>query len=88
MTHVLQVLFLSVFILQVVMHGEESQVPGDFVALRCLRMGKIYIITDKYVINTSYFPLQQANCARYTQEQTITHSLVCVKLSLFFLIQC
>ena len=30
MTHVLQVLFLSVFILQVVMHGEESQVPGDF----------------------------------------------------------
>jgi hypothetical protein len=24
-----QVLFLSVFILQVVMHGEESQVPGD-----------------------------------------------------------
>ena len=39
------------------------------VALRCLRMGKIYIITDKYVINTSYFPLQQANCARYTQEQ-------------------
>jgi hypothetical protein len=31
MTHVLQVLFLSVFILQVVMHGEESQVPGNFV---------------------------------------------------------
>jgi hypothetical protein len=29
MTHVLQVLFLSVFILQVVMRGEESQVPGD-----------------------------------------------------------
>jgi hypothetical protein len=29
MTHVLQVLFLSVFILQVVMHEEESQVPGD-----------------------------------------------------------
>ena len=29
MTHVLQVLYLSVFILQVVMHGEESQVPGD-----------------------------------------------------------
>jgi hypothetical protein len=29
MTHVLQVLFLSVFILQLVMHGEESQVPGD-----------------------------------------------------------
>jgi hypothetical protein len=27
MPHVLQVLFLSVFILQVVMHGEESQVP-------------------------------------------------------------
>jgi hypothetical protein len=24
-----QVLFLSVFILQVVMHGEESKVPGD-----------------------------------------------------------
>ena len=29
MPHVLQVLCLSVFILQVVMHGEESQVPGD-----------------------------------------------------------
>jgi hypothetical protein len=29
MTHVLQVLSWSVFILQVVMHGEESQVPGD-----------------------------------------------------------
>jgi hypothetical protein len=29
MTHVLQVLFLSVFILQVVIHGEESQVPGN-----------------------------------------------------------
>ena len=29
MPHVLQVLFLSVFNLQVVMHGEESQVPGD-----------------------------------------------------------
>jgi hypothetical protein len=27
MPHVLQVLFLSVFILQVVMHGEESQLP-------------------------------------------------------------
>ena len=29
MLHVLQVLFLPVFRLQVVMHGEESQVPGD-----------------------------------------------------------
>jgi hypothetical protein len=29
MTHVLQVLILSVFILQVIMHGEESQIPGD-----------------------------------------------------------
>ena len=29
MPHVLQVLFLSVFILQVVMHGEESHVPRD-----------------------------------------------------------
>jgi hypothetical protein len=29
MLHVLQVLFLPVFHLQVVMHGEESQVPGD-----------------------------------------------------------
>jgi hypothetical protein len=29
MLHVLQVLFLPVFLLQVVMHGEESQVPGD-----------------------------------------------------------
>ena len=28
MPHVLQVLFLSVVILQVAMHGEESQVPG------------------------------------------------------------
>jgi hypothetical protein len=37
MTHVLQVLFLSVFILQVVMHREESQVPGD------LRQSKILI---------------------------------------------
>ena len=31
MTHVLQVLIWSVFILQVVMHGEESQVPGDLI---------------------------------------------------------
>jgi hypothetical protein len=29
MPHVLQVLFLSVFIVQVVMHGEESQAPGN-----------------------------------------------------------
>jgi len=29
MLHVLQVLFLPVFLMQVVMHGEESQVPGD-----------------------------------------------------------
>ena len=29
MLHVLQVLCLPVFLLQVVMHGEESQVPGD-----------------------------------------------------------
>ena len=29
MLHVLQVLFLPVFLLQVVMHGEEAQVPGD-----------------------------------------------------------
>jgi len=27
--HVLQVLFLPVFLMQVVMHGEESQVPRD-----------------------------------------------------------
>jgi hypothetical protein len=40
MTHVLQVLFLSVFILQVVMHGEESQVPGD------LRQSEILIEQD------------------------------------------
>ena len=41
MTHVLQVLFLSVFILQVVMHGEESQVPGDY-----LRQSEILIEQD------------------------------------------
>ena len=40
MTHVLQVLFLSNFILQVVMHGEESQVPGD------LRQSEILIEQD------------------------------------------
>ena len=40
MTHVLQVLFLSVFILQVVMHGEESQVRGD------LRQSEISIEQD------------------------------------------
>jgi hypothetical protein len=40
MTHVLQVLFLSVFILQVVMHGEESQVPED------LRQSEILIEQD------------------------------------------
>jgi hypothetical protein len=34
MTHVLQVLFLSVFILQVVMHGEESQVINDNIPAR------------------------------------------------------
>jgi hypothetical protein len=33
-------LFLSVFILQVVMHGEESQVPGD------LRQSEILIEQD------------------------------------------
>ena len=40
MTHVLQVLFLSVFILQIVMHGEESKVPGD------LRQSEILIEQD------------------------------------------
>ena len=40
MTDVLQVLFLSVFILQIVMHGEESQVPGD------LRQSEILIEQD------------------------------------------
>jgi hypothetical protein len=40
MTHVLQVLFLSVFILQVVMHGQESQVPGN------LRQSEILIEQD------------------------------------------
>ena len=40
MTHVLQVLFLSVFSLQIVMHGEESQVPGD------LRQSEILIEQD------------------------------------------
>jgi hypothetical protein len=33
-------IFLSVFILQVVMHGEESQVPGD------LRQSEILIEQD------------------------------------------
>jgi hypothetical protein len=36
----LQVLYLSVIILQVVMHGEESQVPGD------LRQSEILIEQD------------------------------------------
>jgi hypothetical protein len=40
MPHVLQLLFLSVFILQVVMHGEESQLPGD------LRQSEILIEQD------------------------------------------
>ena len=40
MQHVLQVLFLSVFILQVVMHGEESQLPGD------IRQSEILIEQD------------------------------------------
>jgi hypothetical protein len=40
MMHVLQVLFFSVFILQVVMHGEESQIPGD------LRQSEILIEQD------------------------------------------
>ena len=40
MTHVLQVLILSVFILQVIMHGEESQIPGD------LRQSEILIEHD------------------------------------------
>ena len=37
---VLQVLFFSVFILQVVMHGEESQIPAD------LRQSEILIEQD------------------------------------------
>jgi hypothetical protein len=40
MPHVLQVLVFSVIILQVVMHGEESQVPGD------LRQSEILIEQD------------------------------------------
>jgi hypothetical protein len=40
MLHVLQVLFLPVFLLQVVMHGEESQVPGD------LRQSEVLIEQD------------------------------------------
>jgi hypothetical protein len=40
MTNVLQVLFLSVLFLQVVMHGEDSQVPGD------LRQSEILIEQD------------------------------------------
>jgi hypothetical protein len=40
MPHVLQLLFLSVFVLQVVMHGEESQLPGD------LRQSEILIEQD------------------------------------------
>jgi hypothetical protein len=33
MPHVLPVLFLSFFILQVVMHGEESQVPWELAVI-------------------------------------------------------
>ena len=40
MRHVLQVLFLSVFILQVVMHEEASQVPLD------IRQSEILIEQD------------------------------------------
>jgi hypothetical protein len=47
MTHVLQVLFLSVFILQVVMHDEESQVPGD------LRQSEILIEQDSKILYES-----------------------------------
>jgi hypothetical protein len=38
MLHVLQVLCLSVFILQVVMHGEESQVQFQFFFPRSLQL--------------------------------------------------
>jgi hypothetical protein len=67
MTHVLQVLFLSVFILQVVMHGEESDPkyrilynhfnqPGHD---RCLTMKvriikKIYHHTNSPILSTPY----------------------------------
>jgi hypothetical protein len=58
MTHVLQLLFLSVFILQVVMHGEEShfnQRGHD----RCLTMKvriieKIYHHTNSPMLSTPY----------------------------------
>jgi hypothetical protein len=38
MMHVLQVLFLPVFILQVVMHGEESQVARGSMVPRYLML--------------------------------------------------
>ena len=44
MPHVLQVLFLSVFILQVVMHGVESQVPGDLRQQNKANFGTIVIL--------------------------------------------
>jgi hypothetical protein len=47
MPYALQVLFLSVFILQVVMHGEESQVPGD------LRQSEILIEQDLKIVYES-----------------------------------
>jgi hypothetical protein len=45
MPHVLQVLFLSVFILQIVMHGEESQVPTKNViyGIECTLCGLLYV---------------------------------------------
>jgi hypothetical protein len=48
MTHVLQVLFLSVFILQVVMHGEESQVPGDLRQSEILMHNVINMLSNSH----------------------------------------
>jgi hypothetical protein len=56
MPHVLQVLFLSVFILQVVMHGEESQVPGDLTVMRSRMNQHRYDARDpKYRILYNHF---------------------------------
>jgi hypothetical protein len=50
MTHVLQVLFLSVFILQVVMHGEEPQVPRDLKATA-------YLLFLLYLLNVKSYSI-------------------------------
>jgi hypothetical protein len=64
------------------------------VALWCLHMGKIDVITYKYVtspfINRTMHAFFHIRTVIIPQPISITHSLVCVcvKLILFFLIQC